>query len=254
MRLQRQQAARDRRGDVARAGAILARINEHPCAPHHVVVELAHLGQVSADQIDMRARPQQRAAHERFGGHGDAGNHIRLGDGSVQIVGHRDGHARQRQRVANSPRARSCAVPDQHAVDGRPRGDVRHDDVGGKAAGPHHQQGARVGAGEETGAERGIGGGLAERHGCPISATSTGAPVAPLNSATKPCTEGSGTGSARLPGNTPTSLTAIVSPASQPTSERNLLVWSGGSPTSTEAVSGIASAWCAARRAAISDG
>ena len=167
-------AARD--GQVAVLDRGDLRVSTYARPAHGLVVGLAH-----------------RAGRRRRGRRGCRGAATaprpaaRPSSVAAEIVGraHRGpGRRRARRRCPRGEvgqqavAPRRAAVPEQHALERRPDRAVGADQVGGERARADHQERAGVGAGEQPGAEAGIGGGLAQVSAVP-SITATGEPSRP---------------------------------------------------------------------------
>ena len=118
--------------------------------PHHgLVVDLAVVGEVRADQVEVGARPQPAPFDERLLGHRRRAHDVGLVHRGREVVGHLRPEGRGHRGGAVS-----AAVPDQHPLDGGAHGAVRGDEVGRQPARADHEEDAAVRPGEEAGAER----------------------------------------------------------------------------------------------------
>ena len=118
--------------------------------PHHgLVVDLAVVGEVRADQVEVGARPQPAPLDQRLLGHRRRAHDVGLLHRGREVVGHLGPEGRGQRGGAVA-----AAVPDQHPLDRRAHGAVRGDEVGRQPARADHEEDAAVGPGQEAGAER----------------------------------------------------------------------------------------------------
>ena len=113
--LARQGARSDREQDVAGLRhRTLERVDEHLAAAHHRVVALAHLRREAADQVDMGARPQPGAPHQRLAAQRGAGDDVGAAHGRLEIVDHRHRHPSAAELGGHrlGPRPRAVPQPD----------------------------------------------------------------------------------------------------------------------------------------------
>ena len=134
----------------------LSCIHEHPRALERLGIRFAHLGLVSADQVQVLARPQPGTEHQRRFGRGRRGDDVGVTAGSLDVGGRFECHAFHRGRGGERFRFRVGPVPYRHALDGRPHRAVCPDEMRGLRAGSDHAQRSGVLASQEPGAERGV--------------------------------------------------------------------------------------------------
>jgi len=114
------QTACQRLADLPGPLATNARVDEDPASPpDNVVVGLAHVRQIGADQIDMSARFQQDAAYRRLGRHRHAGDDVCLRQGVRDILQGQDVGCSMLQPGGQRRRLVMVAIPNENAADGR---------------------------------------------------------------------------------------------------------------------------------------
>ena len=153
-------AARDRvlqLADVVDGGG--AAVDEDARPAHHLVIHLAHVGAIGADQVQMRAGPQPFPLHQRRQGHRRGADDIGMAHGVAQIFGRGDVF----MRAFQGQRGLEAAVPDGEmrarkgaaiGLDHRPR----H-----RSCAQDHDL-AAVGARQQPGRQQAVAGGLPLGH------------------------------------------------------------------------------------------
>ena len=129
-------------------------VDEDPRPPERLVVGLAHVGAIGADQVEMLAGPEPRALQDGLGGGGGGRDDVRGGDGGGQV-----GDSLGTGRGGEHGRRRGRAAPERDRDAGK-SGAVGVDQRGRNAAGAEDQKSSRVRPGEQAGAEQRIRGGL----------------------------------------------------------------------------------------------
>ncbi len=130
-------AGGDRDHEVAALGQRgQPRVDEDLGPPNHLVVDLAMVGKVRADAVEVSARTQPLTADQRILRHRRRADDVGLGDRCGEIVGDGVGDVLGDECSG----ALGCAIPHHDTVDRRPHGTVGSDQMRRQPTGADHQQ------------------------------------------------------------------------------------------------------------------